>query len=253
MKIFQAHENSEVLTCRVSVLGIFIPQSTPTRQRQEEDNRADPGRPRGPHHCDGSVISLENTLQAPAALEEVCEDFQLLPVPLPAPVQQCCSSKLDQVLTSIPLNILQSFPISFRIKSNFQCDRKAPYYWPLPVTHTLDGCSYPLLQASIIHRLLTALCHFGAFIPAPLSLQGNPSSPPFPDQFFLVFQTLVSWGELPWPPCVPLLPPRVQAPLVLPPGFLCYSTSSTNLPIEFFVYLLFSSLDDNLLESRRLF
>lgn len=218
MKIFQTHENSGMLPIKQVFLGSLYRSLRQQGKDKKRTTGADPGRPRGPHHCDGSVISLENTLQAPAALEEVCI-FSFRLSPLPVRVPQCCSSEPDRVLTFISLNIFQSFSISFRIKSNFQCDRKVPCYWPLPTTHTLDGCSYPLLQASVIHRLLTALCHFGAFIPAPLSLQGNPSSPPFPGRFFLFIQTLVSWGKLPWPPVFPSSHHWFKSPWFYPQDF----------------------------------
>lgn len=126
MKIFQTHEVRNV-TYKASFLRLFIPQSTPMRQGQEGGQQGRPRKTPWTTPLRRQVISLENTLQAPAALEEVCI-FSFRPSPFPVRVPQCCSSEPDRVLTFISLNILQSFSVSFRIKSNFQCDRKVPCY-----------------------------------------------------------------------------------------------------------------------------
>ena len=111
MKIFQTHVNSETLPVKQVFLGSLY--RSLLQGKDKKRTRADPGRPRGPHHCDGSVISLENTLQAPAALEEVC----LFAASACLPSSPCSTVLLKQTWSSFNIHQFKHPPI---VPSKFQ-------------------------------------------------------------------------------------------------------------------------------------
>lgn len=241
MKIFQTHEKSGMLPIKQVFLGssyrsLYTPMRALRQERgQQGAAREDPV----DHHCgDGSVISLENLYRLQPLWKRFVFSASARPT-LPVVFPSVAQANLIEFLTFISLNILQSFSVSFRIKSNFQCSRKVPCYWPLP-HHSHSG--WLLIPSPGIGHPQTSYSSLplgSRYTCSSLSARKPffPSS--FPGRFFLFIQTLVSWGNFLDHLVFPSLPPLVQVSLVLPQKFLCVTQPLIPICLLSF-YLLFS-------------